>query len=837
MAEDADNKEQAKYKHWADEIESAKKAFEAWAKRCRKILKTYKDERKHGDDDTPGVSRGGAKMNILWSNIQTLQPALYSRTPVPNASRRFLDRDPVSRTAAMIMERNLVTAIELADLDYSLRRVRDDYLLCARGTNWVRFDPLIGKAPMKEPVTAIDLGGRKVYRPFKGGEEIAPDKVKSDGDGFEYYETDPEEQILAYGLACDHVLWSDFLHEPVNDWSKVTWAAKRVLMRRKKLIKHFGEEVGRKVTLNKTFGGDKADDISTDSKRKGDSAEVWEIWCKDSRTVYWISDGYEEGCLKEEKDPLNLQSFWPFPRPMFGTTTTDSLIPVPDYAIYQDQSEQIDSITDRIRLLINALRVVGLYNGESADLSTLLGETAENEMIPVANWMSFSQTGGMKGNIDWLPIEQIQAVLLGLFNARTQLKQDLYEVTGMSDIIRGASNPNETATAQQIKSNFGNLRLQDRQAEMSRFAKDTLKIMSEIQCEHYSAQALIDMSGVADMEDFRVEPPKTQDPQAMADYQAKQQAAQKKLMDAVQLIKNDRMRTFRIDLETDATVAPDQQKEKEARVEFLTAVAPFIEKATQVGQIAPDMVPLLLKMLEFGVRGFRAGRSLEGAIEETIALAEQMQEQAKAAGPQQPPPDPAAEAMKAKLEAETQKIQQELAQAQADAQTKQAENAAKMQAASEKAQRDAQLFQEQILKLTEDIQFRREENRLKIAELQASIELKKVQMQQATEQDALKQIQQMMPQESPPLDPLADAKLIAEEHELKARQAKAQRELAEAEMSLREMQERGQTMESLKFALQQQSTKQPAAPAAPSRKSVLFNRDENGVISGADIEG
>ena len=827
--------EQAKYKHWADEIESAKKAFADWEKRCRKIIKNYKDERKRGEEDGRGTSRGASKMNILWSNIQTLQPALYSRTPTPNASRRFLDRDPISRTAAMIMERNLVTACELADIDYVFRRVRDDYLLCARGTDWVRFDPLIGKAPMKEPVTAIDLGGRKVYRPFKGGDEIPSDKIKKDDDGFEYYETDPEEQILAYGLAVDHLLWSDFLHEPLNDWSKVTWSAKRVLMRRKKLTKFFGEDIAKKVSLNKTFSGSVADDVSTDDKRKGDCAEVWEIWCKDSRTVYWISDGYQDGVLKEEPDPLGLQGFWPFPRPMFGTTSTDSLVPVPDFAIYQDQSEQIDSITDRIRLLINALRVVGLYNGESADLSTLLGETAENEMIPVDNWIAFSQTGGMKGNIDWLPIEQIQAVLLGLFNARTQLKQDLYEVTGMSDIIRGASNPNETATAQQIKSNFGNLRLQDRQSEMARFSKDTLKIMAEIQCEHYSPQALIEMSGIADMEEFRVDPPTSQDPQAMQEYQMKMQASQKKLLDAVQLIKSDKMRTFRIDLETDATVAPDQQKEKESRVEFLTAVAPFIEKATQVGQLAPEMVPLLLKMLEFGVRGFRAGRSLEGAIEETIALAEQMQEKAKQAGPQQPPPDPTAEAMKAKLEAETQKIQQELAQAQAEAQTKAAENAAKAQAATEKAQRDAQLFQEQMLKLTEDIQFRREENRLKIAELEASIELKKVQMNQATEADALKQIQSMMPQKEEPLDPLADAKLVAEQHELRARQAKAQRELAEAEMSLKELQERGQTMENFKLSLTKSAAAQPQP--ATSRKSVSFLRDETGALTGADIEG
>ncbi len=727
--------DRAIYKRWMDEIEAAKKVFREYMDRCKRILKIYKDDRKR--TDAFDEAKQSHKLNILWSNIQTLQPALYSQTPNPNVSRRFLDRDRVSRTAAMILERNLRTAQELTDFDYVMRRVRDDYLLCGRGVDWVRFAPEIAKVPLREPVAAevTDEQGQ-VFRPARGGEPIDPSLVKQDEEGF-YYETDPEEQILAYGLALDHVVWSDFLHEPVNDWTKVTWAAKRVLMKRPQLVKTFGEQLGRKIKLNKTYNGKQADEYSSDEKKKADCAEIWEIWDKSRREVVWVSDGFEDAPIKRQSDPLKLTGFFPFPRPLFGTVTTDSLIPVPDYALYQDQAQQIDQITDRIRLLIKALRVVGMYNAEASDLSRLLSEADENEMVPVENWMAFAQSGGLKTNIDWFPIEQIQIVLNGLFQARTQLKQDLYEVTGISDIIRGATSPSETATAQQIKANFGNLRLQDRQAEMARFSRDTLRIMAEIQAEHYAPEALIEMSGITETDEFRVPDANAQDPNSMMQREQLVQARDAKLSQAISLIRSDRLRTFRVDIETDATVAPDQQREKETRVEFLTAVSPFLEKAAQVGQQVPQLTPLLMKMLEFGVRGFRTGRTLEAAIEETISMAEQAQQQAQ----MQPPSDPKAEAEAQKLQMETQKLQGEMSASQTQMQLKFAE----MQ---ERAQEAKRRFAIEMQRLEEEITFRRLENEQRRQELDASIRLKELQIENEVQKSAVSAMSSLTPQKT-----------------------------------------------------------------------------------------
>ena len=771
--------EARQYKHWMDELTAAKKVFKPYWERGRKIVNLYKDDRKEQSE----IARSNDRMNILWSNVETLKPALYSKDPTPNVSRRFMDGDPVSRTASMILERCLITCQELTDFSYPMMRARDDYLLPGRGTVWVRYAPQMGMVPMREPVTSVALQGtgRTIYRPFKGGDEIPPDKIKKDDDGLEYYEGDPEEQVLAHGLDLDHTLWSDFMHEPVNDWTKVSWASKRIDMKRPRLIKEFGDK-GRRVKLNKTFNASPQDETGTTERGKPDCAEAYEIWAKDHECVLWITDGLPNEILKKEEDPLSLHDFWPFPRPLFATTTTDSLIPTPDYALYQDQAEQLDKLTDRIRLLITALRVVGVYNGQLASLQQLLDETGENAMIPVDDWVAFAQNNGLKGNLDWLPIEQIAAVLVQLFNARAQIKQDLYEITGMADVIRGATDPNETATAQQIKSNFANLRLKARQDEMARFARDTLRKMAEIICEHFPEEALIEMSGVMQMDEFK----QTGNPE-------KDVPAQQRLREALTLLKSDRLRTFKIDIETDATVAPDQQKEKEARVEFLQAVAPFLEKSAMVAQMAPQFLPVLLKLLDFGVKGFRTGRSVEGAIEEFIATVEKGQAEA-ALNPQQAPADPAAEAQAAEFKAKADKAQTELVMLQEEAKVKAQENQARAIENQRRAEEQRQMHNQQMLKLTEEIAFRKQENIKRMQELDASIELKKLQIQQMEAQTNAAFVQNMSPE-------MAPEEIEAAKAERKSRTAAANMALVKAQTEYAEMVKRAQGLEGISDAL------------------------------------
>jgi hypothetical protein len=95
---------------------------------------------------------------------------------------------------------------------------------------------------------------------------------------------------------------------------------------------------------------------------------------------------------------------------------------------------------------------------------------------------------------------------------------------------------------------------------------------------------------------------------------------------AIDLLKSDIPRGYRIDIETDSTVQGDAQMEKAQRIEFVEGVTKFIETAGQVVQVSPAFAPLAAKMLQFAVRGFRVGRDLESAIDE---FCDQAEKQAK----------------------------------------------------------------------------------------------------------------------------------------------------------------------------------------------------------------
>lgn len=141
-------------------------------------------------------------------------------------------------------------------------------------------------------------------------------------------------------------------------------------------------------------------------------------------------------------------------------------------------------------------------------------------------------------------------------------------------------------------------------------------------------------------------------PQAQAGF-ATDQGLTQNFMAALAIIKDPQKRKLRIDIESDSMIVLDEQQEKQARVEFLTAVGNFMTAALPVAQAEPQMMPLLMKMLLFGVRGFKAGRDLETTFEQ----AEQAMTQA-AAQPKPPPPEQ--QAAQAQMQLQQAKGHQEL---------------------------------------------------------------------------------------------------------------------------------------------------------------------------------
>ena len=569
------------------------KEFAKWEGRVEKILKRYRDDRT--------TTTAQSHYNILWANVQTLKAATFSRMPKPDVSRRHKDSDPVARVASMLLERALDFEISnTEDFYHSLNSCVYDRFLGGRGTSWIRYEPII-----------------ETDDTFISEDELDSDNVS------EYLDIEQ--------TPVDYVHWRDFGHNSARTWDEVSCVWRKVYMTRTMLKERFPED--KFDDLWKRIPLDASPDEPRTKMTEGVTKRglIYEVWDKEEKCVYWISKSMGK-ILDKREDPLQLEEFFPCPEPMFATLTNETLVPVPDFTLYQDQANELDTLSDRIKGLVDAMKVRGFYDAANADLGRLFTEGDNNTLIPVKNYAAFAEKGGLGGAVEFVDLTPIANALNMAYQAMGQVKQQIYDITGISDIIRGASVASETATAQQIKGQYATLRLKTYQDEVARFASQILKIKAQIICQHFQPETIIKIGGA----------------------ELLSQTDQQLVPQAIELLKDSPMRTFRIEIATDSMLYADEAQEKQDRVEFLQATSSFIEKAIQGAQAVPELTPLLMDLLKFGVQGFRVGRTLEGEFD-TFADAEKEKQVQAQANPQPPAPDP--EMIKA--QAEQQKMQME----------------------------------------------------------------------------------------------------------------------------------------------------------------------------------
>jgi hypothetical protein len=596
------------YEDWYKTIMGYERSYKRWEARVDRIVKKYKDDSRY--DRNPN-----ARFNILWSNVQTIQPAIFARLPRPDVSRRFRDNDPIGRVASMMLERALEFEIEhYGDYKSAMNNAVLDRLLGGRGVAWVRYEPHI----VGEEAGAEDMPDDGLSVTEDSDEAETPEAT----------EIESQERIEYECCPVDYVHWRDFGHTIARTWEEVTAVWRRVYMSRPALVERFGEELGYKIPLDT-----KPDDLKQSYKSDDGvyEAVIYEVWDKETGKVLWISKSLGK-IVDERDDPLGLENFWPCPKPLYATLTTDSLEPIPDFTIYQDQARELDVLCDRIDGLINALKVRGVYDASASELQRLFSEGENNTMIPVSNWMAFAEKQGMKGAIDLVDLTPFASALMSCYQAMDQVKGQIYELMGIADIQRGQTDPSETLGAQIIKSNNAAGRLKTQQHAVVDFATSLLSIKAQIICNHFTDETLIKISGAMQLSDVD----KQMIPQAIA------------------LLRNEASKNFRIEVTSDSMIYQDEQQEKTDRIAFLSAVSSFMQSALPAAQQAPELTPMLVEMLKFGVTAFKAGKQLEGIIDET---ADKLREQVKAKESQPPQPSPEMQKLQMQAQLEQAKMQ------------------------------------------------------------------------------------------------------------------------------------------------------------------------------------
>lgn len=613
MITEDDDKKRGEVAKWVKEIQLYEKEFQSWEDKAKKIIRRYKDERKNASESVKG------KYNILWSNVQTLLPSVFAQNPNPNVERRNLDEDQVASRASEVIERGLAYYVKEDDFFDVMESVALDRLLGGRATAGCRYIP-----EFEEGIAITNEVGESVQS--------------------------PDSDLKSEKISIDYVNWQDFGHTWGRTWDEVCASWKKAYLTAEQGEKRFGE-IFKKVPLDYVPKKTNSENVDDGAKK----ACVYEIWDKENKKVIWISKSYPMP-LDEKEDPLHLKNFFPWPKPFYATLANDNLIPTPDFSEYQDQAIELDELTARIRMITKAIKAAGVYDSSAPGLERLMVEGNENVLLPVSNWAVFGEKGGLKGAISMLPMQEIAATLLVLYEARDKVKQDLNEISGLSDIVRGQGDPNETATAQGIKGNFATMRLDRVQKQMQRFCRDTIRIMGELMAEHFSLKTLQEISGLklptqAEKQQFQAQQQQGQQPQPPPpiDEKTLEFMNEPTWEEVYAFLKNDRLRSFRIDIETDSTIKMDQDAERQARMEFLTAAGGFMQQMQTVQN--PDLQPLLAEMLMFGVRSFKVGKDLENSFRTVL---EKLEKEAQA--PKPPVQDPEM----IKQEAESQRQQMEI---------------------------------------------------------------------------------------------------------------------------------------------------------------------------------
>jgi hypothetical protein len=644
---------------WRMELDAAKRYREKFDREGQETIKRFLDKRENHDKE-------GVRVNVYTANVQTQEAMLYGKTPKVDVSRRFSDfTDDGARVAAEMLDRLLNTDVGRDSDPYAsaVEYALSDFLRPGLGVARVRYE--VEFEPTEGQPAQLD----------EEGNELAPEV--------------PEGEAKAEGterVVTEYWHWRDFRWSPCRTWHDMRWEAFLSRLSREECVAKFGEGVGGRIPMAKG-GRDVGGEPSTGETDAAKSdpwarAELWEIWDKEHECVWFWARGMRKVIAPQGvevndngsvPDPLELEGFWPNPRPMMANLTTDAMLPRSDYALVQDLYREVDDLSTRISRLTRAMRLVGVYDKTNAGVQRLVREATEGEMIAVDNWAKFVDKGGIKGAVDWLPLEMIAAALDKLRDMRRETKQIADEISGYSDIVRGEQQSGQTATTSAIEAKFASVRLQRRQDEIARFASDLKKLEAEIVCKHFEDQTILERSNVM------------RTPNA--------QLAQQGLA-----VLRDNLMQYRIEVKPESIALTDWGIKKQERTEIITTLGgyfqstiPFIQMAAGAGpgaaQAATKFVFTTAQWLMSGIRG---GSDLEEVFSQFMTQVQQIAQKAASQPPQPPAPDPNLEAAKVKAQAEVGKAQAGMQQTQLDARAHVAKTAMDLKASQAEHMMDMQ---------------------------------------------------------------------------------------------------------------------------------------------------
>lgn len=621
---------------WLSELRAAHREVEDFHERGDKIIQHYSEDRK---------VRRARKYPLFNSNVGILENALFARIPRPDVARRFKDPDDqVGRVASLILQRALITELEGVGGGFKT----------------------VAKALIKDLLVPGAGFARVSYEVDQ--EEVSVTSSVADAQS-ELPEASPV--IKDQQTPITYVHWKDVRWSPCRMAAEMRWQAFGAYLNKEAAEKRFKEKA---KYLSFTISPGEESENESQNKLEP-QALIWEIWDRQTMKVYFICETCPVA-LDIRDDPLGLPEFFPAPPELLvAHTTNERLLPVSDFTILQDQYNELNEVNNRISRAVRACRIAGTYDKSQPAVKQVLEGAAEHQLVPVDTYSQFKEKGGLAGAIDFLPLQENIAMLAQLERQREAIKQQIYELTGISDIVRGVSSPYETAQAQGMKAQYASIRLQGKQTDVAQYLTSLIQRKAFLMLRFYEPKRLLERCGALPQADHQYVP------QALA------------------LLKNDLMASLKLEISTDALQQPNWARDQQERSQTITSLSQLLAPVVQqVPGAMQALAPLYGHIVKWAVAGSSGAREIEGVLE--MGLQQLMQSTQQ---PQEPKPDPAAEAAKAQQALEAQKLEAEKAKFAAEMQFEREKFMAEMQlkrdiAMAELKQKDEAAFADHQLK-------------------------------------------------------------------------------------------------------------------------------------------
>jgi hypothetical protein len=714
-------------KYWGKELDLARKRQRKFRKAAREVVQIYE-----GEQETEN------SFNILYSNTETLLPAIYNQLPRPDVDRTFHDAAPLAKMSSEALERVIKNTVDAQNAEYDqfhrlFQQAVLGGLVSGQGVTRIFYD-----AEIKTTAAPVgDDGGEE----GEGEERDGADVAAQDADKKPFLPP-KERSRVAYESICGKDLdYDQVLFGYARRWVDVPWLGFEHFMHLDDLVANFGEEIAEDIPLGPYTRGEegtwkkKGDEDGDDNHGSQPGAYVVEIWNKAKKEVVFFCEAYPEKIIgRPREDPFELSGFYPICEPLKFQMKTSGLIPKPLYKMYESQAKELNRLSMRINRILNAMKVRGFYDGSLQGLKDLLNAD-DNTLKAVPNASAFTEGKTLANSIWMMPLGELVTVLQQLMMGRESCKNTIYEITGLSDIMRGDTQASETFGAQKLKSKWGTQRLQKFQGEVQRYCRDCYRIVGELAAKNFSPKTFALMTGLPyALADEVKQAQKTMQMVQMAQMQAAQQqgppvpgqpppaapsispqlqqAAQQAQEvlgkpawdDVIKLLRVDVARFYQIDIETNSTIDPTRQEDKQDIIDVMTALANTVE----------SFGPLV----EQGVFPMAAFKSILGAMTRRFTFGREVEDAIKAIPDQVPqtvnntPPDQAAKAGPTPEE-----LQAKQAEAQLDLQTVQA----KTSLLDKETQRKGMEHDAAMQKINREEELETRRHQLRMAEIDAEM--------------------------------------------------------------------------------------------------------------------